>query len=295
MKKKLSLFLAIKFLFFIPLIAQNVGIGTTNPAERLTVDSSIMLDQANSNDGTLNKGALLFGSDGRVGIMRSWVNGSSYRNGISFSTNNTRRMMIDSLGRVGINTNAPQQALHVGGSTFIGGNVGIGTTTPDYAFENILGYNRMYYGLGIGPAALPGSTWMLDVNGGDARFQQDVSVLGTAAVTGSLTVNNNKGVVYNNTSSANLKIAPFTTANFHAILGPHGSAETIIGLPGGFTSAPKVFVGNVKVTGGTSGELNRVILVLWNCTTTQCTAKIINTDNVSVNYNITWDCLAIGN
>jgi hypothetical protein len=100
--------------------------------------------------------------------------------------------------------------------------------------------------------------------------------------------------VYNGASSANLRIVPFTTATFGAVLGPFGSAETTIGLPNGFTTPPRVFVGNVRVTGGTAGELNRVILVLWNCTTTQCTAKIINTDNASVNYNITWDCLAIG-
>jgi hypothetical protein len=274
--------------------AQNIGIGTTAPKVRLSVDSSIMLDQANSNDGTLNKGALLFGNDSKVGIMRSWVNGSNFRSGLAFSTNSTRRMLIDSVGRVGINTTSPQQLLHVNGNTYIGGNLGIGSTTPDYAFDNQWGYNYMYYALGLGPGITPSASWMLDVGGGDARFRQDVTVQGNTAVAGSLTVNNNKGVAYNNTSSTNLKIAPFTTNTFFAVLGPHGSAETTIGLPAGFTTAPKVFVGNVKVTGGTAGELNRVILVLWGCDTNSCNAKIINTDNTSVNYSITWDCLAIG-
>lgn len=118
---------------------------------------------------------------------------------------------------------------------------------------------------------------------------------GNTSIAGSLTVNNNKGVAYNPSSSTNLKIAPFTTANFHAVLGPFGSAETTIALPTGFTSTPSVFVGSVNGTGGTSGELNRVILVLWGCDTNSCIAKIINTDNVAVDYNITWRCLAVGN
>jgi hypothetical protein len=262
--------------------AQNVGIGTTAPKVRLSVDSSIMIDQSNSNTGNLGRGALLFGDDGKVGIGRSWLNGSVARSGLSFYTNNLRRMTIDSTGNV------------LMFDATVGNALGIGTSSPEHAFQNLRGYNHMQYSLAVGPSAVPGSTWMLDVNGGDARFQQDVSVLGNTTVTGSLTVNNNKGVVYNGASSANLRIVPFTTATFGAVLGPFGSAETTIGLPNGFTTPPRVFVGNVRVTGGTAGELNRVILVLWGCDTNSCNAKIINTDNASVNYNITWDCLAIG-
>jgi hypothetical protein len=273
----------------------NVGIGTSAPQARLAVDSSIMLDADNSNDGTLNRSALLFGNDKKVGIMRSWVNGSNFRSGLAFSTSNIRRMLIDSIGRVGINTTSPQQILHVSGNTYIGGNLGIGSTTPDYAFDNQWGYNYMYYSLGIGPGITPSSTWMLDVGGGDARFRQDVTVQGSTTITGTLTTNNGKGTIYNGASATNLRMTPFTTANFHAVLGPHGSAETTIGLPGGFTTTPRVFVGSIRSTGGTAGELNRVILVLWGCDTNSCNAKIINTDNASVDYNITWDCLAIGN
>ena len=109
-----------------------------------------------------------------------------------------------------------------------------------------------------------------------------------------MTVNNNKGVAYDPSTSANLKISPFTTGNFHAILGPHGSGETSIVLPGGFTSTPTVFVGSINTTYGTSGEINRVILVLHGCDINSCLAKIINTDDASVDYNITWNCVAIG-
>ncbi|MBL7729256.1 MAG: hypothetical protein JNM68_16290, partial [Dinghuibacter sp.] len=91
----------------------NVGIGTSSPTARLTVDSSIMVDQLNSNQGFLDRSSLYFGSDKKVGIVRSFLTGSSGRNGLGFFTNNTRRLTIDSTGQVGINTINPLQTLHV--------------------------------------------------------------------------------------------------------------------------------------------------------------------------------------
>jgi hypothetical protein len=292
--------------------AQNVGIGTSTPLARLAVDSSIMVDQENSNQGSLSQGSLYFGSDKKVGIVRSFLTGSAGRNGLGFFTSNTRRMTIDSTGQVGIGTINPVQALHVNGNTYLAGNVGIGSSTPDYAFENLWGYNYMFYGLGVGTT--PNSTYLLDVgaSGTGVRFRGDFRVDGivnptttfnvgnNATVEGTLTVNNGKGVAYNANAATNLRLYRFTTANFHAVLGPHGSAETSIALNGGFSSTPYVIVGDIESTGGTVGELDRVILVLRGCSlntstgVTTCNAKIINTDNASVNYNITWNCVAIG-
>jgi hypothetical protein len=277
-----------------------VGIGTNNPQARMAVDSSLMIDQANSNQGSLDRSSLYFGSDRKVGIVRSFLTGSSGRSGLGFFTNNTRRMTIDSTGQVGIGTINPQQTLHVSGNTYLNGFVGIGSSTPDYAYENLLGYNYMYYSLGVG--TVPNSTYLLDVGTGssNSRFRGDVlignnlQVNNNGVVDGTLTVNNGKGVAYNNSSSTNLKIYPFTTASFFAVLPAHGSATTSIALPSGFTAAPRVFVGDIDYTLGTVGELNRVILVLQGCNTTSCNAKIINTDNASVNYEIRWNMLAIG-
>lgn len=292
--------------------AQNVGIGTSTPLARLAVDSSIMVDQENSNQGFLDRSSLYFGSDKRVGIVRSFLSGSAGRNGLGFFTNNNRRMTIDSTGQVGIGTINPVQTLHVNGNTYLAGNVGIGSSTPDYAFENLWGYNYMHYGLGIGTT--PNSSYLLDVGtyGSGVRFRGDFRVDGTvnptttleigndATIEGTLTVNNGKGVAFNASAATNLRLYRFTTANFHAVLGPHGSATASIAFGGGFTSTPHVIVGDIESTGGTVGELDRVILVLRGCSlntstgVTTCNAKIINTDNSSVDYNITWNCLAIG-
>ncbi len=297
--------------------AQNVGIGTTNPLARLSVDSSFMVDQSNSNNGSLGRGAFYLGSDKRVGIVRSFLNGSSGRNGLGFFTNNSRRMTIDSTGQVGIGTINPLQTLHVSGNTYLNGNVGIGSSTPDYALENLYGYNYMFYGLGVG--TVPNATYLLDVGAtgsgarlrGDARIDgtlnptttlnigNNATVDGTLAVQGTATVNNGKGVAYNANNSNNLRIYTFTTGTFTAMLAGHAlSAEGNIAFNGGFTGVPRVFVGDIDQTGGTSGELYRVQLILYGCTTaagtTSCKARLLNTSPNSVNYSITWNCVAVG-
>lgn len=315
MKKTVFLFAAAASITYSQ--AQRVGIGTTTPNARLAVDSSIMVDQANSSDGFLSGSSLYFGSDKSTGILRSFLNGSSGRNGLGFFTNNSRRLTIDSTGQVGIGTINPLQSLHVVGNSYFTGNMGIGSSTPDYAFENLWGYNYMFYGLGVGTT--PNASYLLDVGSATAsRFRgalqvdgnltanANVNVNGTlnananAVVDGSLTVNNGKGVAYNSTSSTNLKIYPFTTATFTAILPGFGlSAEGAIAFNGGFTGTPRVFVGDIDVTGGSAGELYRVQLQLYGCSTasgtTSCKARLLNTSPNPVNYSITWNCVAIGN
>jgi hypothetical protein len=152
----------------------------------------------------------------------------------------------------------------------------------------------------------------LDIGTGSTRFQGDVRINGVlnpnnqlnignnAAIEGTLTVNNGKGVAYTTNGATNLKIYTFTTATFNAVLPGHAiSAEGAIAFNGGFTGVPRVFVGDIDVTGGSSGTLYMVQLQLYNCSTTSgtttCKARLINNSENSVNYSITWNCIAIGN
>ena len=254
-----------------------VGIGVTAPNARMAIDSGLVIDQDNANTGTLTS-AVVFGNDNRVGISRSFSTGSTSRSGLAFHTNSTRRMLIDSTGQVGIGTINPLQALHVEGNGYVSNSLGIGNSTPS---------ERLHVS---GNALITGT---LNPN-------NPLTIGNNAAIEGSLTVNNNRGVAYNSTSATNLKIYPFTTATFGAVLPGFGlSAEGAIAFNGGFTGTPRVFVGDIDVTGGTVGELYRVQLILYGCSTTTgtttCRARLLNTSPNPVNYTITWNCVAIGN
>ncbi|HEY1056473.1 MAG TPA: hypothetical protein VGE24_15110, partial [Emticicia sp.] len=151
----------------------------------------------------------------------------------------------------------------------------------------------------------------LTVNGstyinGFTEINYDLSVNGyfdvdyNANIDGALTVNDYKGVAYNASSSQNLRMFRFTTEYIPVVLGAHGASTTSITFEGGFTSTPMVIVGDIDLSGGTVGELDRVILVLRACSLnsstgkTTCQGKLINTDDASVNYNVKWNCIAIG-
>jgi hypothetical protein len=143
-----------------------------------------------------------------------------------------------------------------------GGNVGIGTSTPDEK---------------------------LDVNG-------NLRLTGNAAFSGNLTVNAGKGIMHNSQGSTQLKYYTREVA-FGAALGGFAlSGEGSFGFASaGFTSPPVVMVGDIVSTGGDAGQLYRVQLIIYGCDATSCKARLLNTSPNAVNYNITWNIVCIGN
>lgn len=254
--KKVFLTTTLSFCTSLFLLAQNVGIGTSTPNYKLDVVGSV-----NTSGNLYVSGSVGIGTTNP--LYKLQVNDGAIA---IYNTTDLKTWYISYSS-----TNNYFQINESGTARLVvqnGGNVGIGTPAPAYK---------------------------LDV-AGSIRATSNFITEGNATIDGTLTVNNGKGVAYNASSATNLKVYPFTTGTFFAGLGGQAlSSETSIIFGGGFTSTPKVFVGDIDVTSGTSGELYRVQLILYGCTTTSCKARLLNTSPNPVNYSITWNCVAIGN
>jgi hypothetical protein len=141
--------IANKHILLMPSVADgNVGIGTTDPQEKLDLSGRLRLSQMTPPDVTADR---LYNVEGNLfwnGIQITGLAGGDlpagtltgqtlYWTGGSWSANNT---LFNTGTNVGIGTTTPASLFSVGptssfrvdevGNTFIGGNVGIGTTSP---------------------------------------------------------------------------------------------------------------------------------------------------------------------
>ena len=172
---KRILFVILLHIITCNLFAQNVGINTPNPAKLLSINGSLLVDQNNTNPGTLDSAALLFGTSG-AGIFSNKIfsgNNGNNAHGLDFWTANNRRMVISSNGFVGINLGAssPANYLDVNGS--------IRSRTSLIANNNLTVDNNANIG-------------------GNATIDGNIVVAGTASVGG-------KGIVRSN-NTTNLRM-----------------------------------------------------------------------------------------
>jgi hypothetical protein len=115
----------------------DIGIGTTNPAQRLTVNGNIL---ASGNDASLFVGGnTSAGASGirlvsfdNIGFMDTKGTAINFR--VDNSTGASQRMTILSNGNVGINTSTPSQTLTVNGNILATGTI---TPSDERIKENI--------------------------------------------------------------------------------------------------------------------------------------------------------------
>jgi hypothetical protein len=309
MKVTFSLFMAI-VLIAGSVCAQNVGIGTTAPISKLSIDSGLNIDQANVN-GLALESALTFGNNKKVGIGSRRTAGTNQA-GLDFYTQGFRRMSIDSFGNVGIGTTTPDRRLHVEGTIYSGSYIissygiaaGIGNVLPSYDIHAGTGYFTTRVGIGT----FPTSTYALDVDGGPVRFRADAridgilnpnnaltignntTVQGIVTVTGDLLVNTNKGIVRSN-SSTQVKVVR-TNVTLSASISAGGSVDSGEFGYEAFSSNPLVFVGNMISATATSWA--SLEFVPFEVDTNSCRFRVFNHGSSAVNVQVQYAVLIIG-
>ena len=108
---------------FLILAGNGVGINTASPQQNLSVNGGMNIDQADSNNGSLNNNnpngpgvGLTFGSNSGEGIASQRTSG---RDSLDFYTGFAQRMIILNNGNVGIGTINPASALQVNGTATV--------------------------------------------------------------------------------------------------------------------------------------------------------------------------------
>jgi hypothetical protein len=192
-----------KFLFFtaslllitISILAQNVGVNTASPLKRLSVNGSLLVDQNNTNLGTLDSASLSFGTTG-AGVFSNKNPAVTNLNGLDFWTSETRRMTISSSGLVGIN---------------------LGTAAPLYVLD-VNGSIRTKFGLIADNSLTVANNASI---GGNASIAGNITIDGTASVGG-------KGIVRSN-SATNLRMG-FTSGGYVITLSAGGTVDIVFNI-----------------------------------------------------------------
>jgi len=189
-------------------LSQNVGIGTSNPQKLFSVRGSVLIDQDNESNGTLDSAALRFGTATGIGISSNRLTTGVNPHGLNIYTSGMNRIVVTSGGFVGINVLNPEYRLQVGGSVaainfYSDGLLTAGTGT----FSGNLSIPSGY--MAIGASAT--TSHRLRVNGnllvntnigvdGNARIDGTMNIGGATSIDGKIT-NEGKAIMKSNSST----------------------------------------------------------------------------------------------
>jgi len=93
----------------------NVGIGTSNPTQNLSINGGLNIDSGKQNNGSSLNPGLSFGSNATPteGIASNQTGAGTNAGGLDFYTAGSSRLSISNAGKVGLGTSQPQQNLSV--------------------------------------------------------------------------------------------------------------------------------------------------------------------------------------
>ena len=197
---------------------QNWGIGTGSPGRKVTIydSSSPYLALQNSTSGTTNSDGMLIGIGGSNAFIINYENQP-----LTFSTNATERMRIDSSGNVGIGTTSPDTKLHVTGRVEANGSL-----------------YRAIFGAAVQDADMTGAT---GGNGSEVQIQSPSSGRPASLTLGGAYSNNQLlGVIgfYNSGNTDGKRLRAFISAGQEGATANEQGARILFATANNAGSAP---------------------------------------------------------